>query len=52
MPKKLTSNNHGRLNAQPRFHQKAREIQPYGTVNHALPLVAQGATSPSPCNRA
>src|SRR2546423_962951 len=38
MPKKLTSNNHGRLNAQPRFHQKAREIQPYGTVSHALPL--------------
>ncbi len=36
--------NHGRakaterLNAQPRFHQRAKEIQPYGTVNHALPL--------------
>ena len=27
-----------RINAQPRFHQKAREIQAYGTVNHALPL--------------
>jgi len=27
-----------RLNAQPRLHQRAREIQPYGTVNHALPL--------------
>ncbi len=27
-----------RLNAQPRFHQRAKEIQPYGTVNHALPL--------------
>jgi len=27
-----------RINAQPRFHQRAREIQPYGTVNHALPL--------------
>jgi starvation-inducible DNA-binding protein len=26
------------LNAQPRFHQRAREIQAYGTVNHALPL--------------
>src|SRR5499425_3189469 len=25
-------------NAQPRFHQRAREIQAYGTVNHALPL--------------
>ncbi len=36
--------NHGRaksaerLNAQPRFHQHAKEIQAYGTVNHALPL--------------
>jgi len=28
---------HG-LNAQPRFHQHADEIQKYGTVNHALPL--------------
>jgi starvation-inducible DNA-binding protein len=27
-----------RLNAQPRIHQKAREIQEYGTVTHALPL--------------
>lgn len=26
------------INAQPRFHQHAREIQAYGTVNHALPL--------------
>lgn len=26
------------INAQPRFHQRAREIQQYGTVNHALPL--------------
>ena len=26
------------INAQPRFHQRALEIQPYGTVNHALPL--------------
>ncbi len=26
------------LNAQPRLHQKAKEIQPYGTVTHALPL--------------
>src|SRR5215470_9774792 len=24
--------------AQPRFHQRADEIQPYGTVTHALPL--------------
>ncbi len=27
-----------RLNAQPRIHQRAREIQQYGTVTHALPL--------------
>jgi starvation-inducible DNA-binding protein len=27
-----------RINAQPRFHQRAREIQAYGTVNYALPL--------------
>jgi starvation-inducible DNA-binding protein len=26
------------INAQPRLHQRAREIQAYGTVNHALPL--------------
>lgn len=26
------------LSAQPRLHQRAREIQAYGTVNHALPL--------------
>ena len=26
------------VNAQPRLHQRAREIQKYGTVNHALPL--------------
>ena len=27
-----------RLNAQPRLHQRAGEIQPYGTVSHMLPL--------------
>src|SRR5437762_4186151 len=26
------------LNAQPHLHQKAKEIQRYGTVTHALPL--------------
>ena len=26
------------ISAQPRFRQRASEIQPYGTVNHALPL--------------
>jgi len=34
MPKKPAS----KLNAQPRIHQRAREIQEYGTVTHALPL--------------
>jgi starvation-inducible DNA-binding protein len=39
MAKKAASDNHGRaVSAQPRFHQKAREIQEYGTVTHALPL--------------
>jgi starvation-inducible DNA-binding protein len=36
MPKKVPQNH--RINSQPRFHQKAAEIQPYGTVTHALPL--------------
>jgi starvation-inducible DNA-binding protein len=26
------------INGQPRLHQRAREIQSYGTVSHALPL--------------
>ena len=26
------------VSAQPRLHQRAREIQPFGTVSHALPL--------------
>jgi len=37
MPKKET-NRHAAINAQPRIHQRAAEIQPYGTVSHALPL--------------
>jgi len=35
---KKTAENHSRLNAQPRIHQSAAEIQKYGTVTHALPL--------------
>ena len=27
-----------KLNAQPHIHQRAREIQEYGSVSHALPL--------------
>ncbi len=34
MPKKPAS----KINSQPRIHQRAREIQEYGTVTHALPL--------------
>jgi starvation-inducible DNA-binding protein len=30
--------NTGNISAQPRLHQRAREIQPYGTVSHVLPL--------------
>ncbi len=28
----------GNISAQPRLHQRAREMQPYGTVSHMLPL--------------
>ena len=36
--KKQNANTANRPSAQPRLHQRAREIQVYGTVNHALPL--------------
>jgi starvation-inducible DNA-binding protein len=39
MPKKdVPSTRQSPLNAQPHIHQHAREIQPYGTVSHGLPL--------------
>ena len=38
MPTKTGAGNHGKVSAQPRFHQRAGTIQEYGTVNHALPL--------------
>jgi starvation-inducible DNA-binding protein len=38
MPKKEAVNRQANLNAQPRIHQRAAEIQAYGTVSHALPL--------------
>jgi starvation-inducible DNA-binding protein len=38
MTKKTLSSNHRNINAQPRLHQRAAEIQKYGTVSHALPL--------------
>src|SRR5436853_5388212 len=38
MPKKESAGRQSLLNAQPRIHQRAAEIQAYGTVSHALPL--------------
>ncbi len=38
MPKKNPSGNHNHFSAEPRVHQRGREIQPYGTVTHAFHL--------------
>src|SRR5438128_4219513 len=38
MAKRYSSDNHAKISAQPRFHQRAPEIQAYGTVSHLLPL--------------
>jgi len=38
MPKKAVLTRQSTINAQPRIHQSAREVQAYGTVSHALPL--------------
>ena len=39
MPKKQSNGSASRnISAQPRLHQRAREIQSYGTVSHMLPL--------------
>src|SRR5436853_1259182 len=38
MPKKESAGRQSLLNAQPRIHQRAAEIQEYGTVSYALPL--------------
>ena len=38
MPRKENSGPRSPINAQPRIHQRAAEIQSYGTVSHALPL--------------
>src|SRR6266478_2151054 len=35
---KAATTERGNLSAQPRVHQRAAEIQPYGTVSHALPI--------------
>lgn len=39
MPKRDASASRQMISAQPRLHQNVREIQAYGTVSHALPLV-------------
>src|SRR5215813_6346802 len=38
MAKTASASHNHRINAQPRLQQKAKEIQPYGTVEHLLPL--------------
>lgn len=38
MAKKVSSANHHKISAQPRIHQRARELQAYGTVEQLLPL--------------
>ena len=38
MTKKAITGFRGKLNAQPHLHQRAGQIQDYGTVTHALPL--------------
>lgn len=38
MAKKHGGTNTSNISAQPRLHQRVREIQAYGTVNHILPL--------------
>jgi len=38
MAKRQSIENPRNISAQPRFHQRAREIQSYGTVSHMLPL--------------
>ncbi len=38
MSKKPVSSNSNKASAQPRFHQSARELQPFGTVTSVQPL--------------
>jgi starvation-inducible DNA-binding protein len=38
MPKKSPSGNHTAFSAEPRVHQRAPEIQPFGSVTHAFHL--------------
>lgn len=36
--KQINDRSTEKINAQPRLHQRAGEVQPYGTVTHQLPL--------------
>src|ERR1700678_2079786 len=38
MPKKIASVRRAVISAEPRFHQRAAELQAYGTVSHMQPL--------------
>jgi starvation-inducible DNA-binding protein len=38
MAKKTSSNDSHNVSAQPRFHQSARELQPFGSVTSMMPL--------------
>jgi starvation-inducible DNA-binding protein len=38
MPKKNSSTRQALISAEPRFHQRATELQSYGTVSHMQPL--------------
>jgi starvation-inducible DNA-binding protein len=38
MAKKPTENHSRKISAQPRFHQSARELQPFGSVTSMMPL--------------
>jgi hypothetical protein len=38
MAKEHSSDNHAKISTQPRLHQRAAEIQAYGTVNLLLRL--------------
>ena len=42
MAKKDAASANHRVSAQPRFHQRARELQAYGTVSALLPLELEG----------
>jgi len=46
-----SENQNRRINAQPHVHQRAGEIQPFGTVSHALPLSLEEPIRLEMCER-